>query len=238
LRAWWGEELKLPTDPTAELLVMKEVYQSLHQQEYGAALESWQKLQRAPEDPIEHTMIAFASVMTGVEPLEESMNMISQISPAEVSVLQALAAFGRLDGSFIERLEKMGEELNRDPWASDVILGMLLAKLTDEKIVFSKEEASRIYKVLNKPWLGYRSETLRQWVAMWIAGQVSVEETARYFAAMEPNVWWREAVLEKRLEAYRATGNPLETKASNDLKRFRYLKDRAGIAVWDVWGIR
>jgi len=238
LRAWWGEELKLPTDPTAELLVMKEVYQSLHQQEYGAALESWQKLQRAPEDPIEHTMIAFASAMTGVEPLEESMNMISQISPAEVSVLQALAAFGRLDGSFIERLEKMGEELNRDPWASDVILGMLLAKLTDEKIVFSNEEASRIYKVLNKPWLGYRSETLRQWVAMWIAGQVSVEETARYFAAMEPNVWWREAVLEKRLEAYRATGNPLETRASNDLKRFRYLKDRAGIAVWDVWGIR
>jgi spermidine synthase len=238
LRAWWGEELKLPSDPSAELLVMKDVYQSLHQQEYGAALESWQMLQRAPEDPIEHTMIAFASAMTGIEPLEESVNMIAQISPAEVSVLQALAAFGRLDGSFIERLEKMGEELDRDPWASDVILGMLLAKLTDEKIVLSQEETRRIYKVLGKPWLGYRCETLRQWVAMWIAGRVGVEETARYFAAMEPNVWWREAVLEKRLEAYRATGNPLETRASNDLERFRYLKDRAGIAVWDVWGIR
>lgn len=80
--------------------------------------------------------------------------------------------------------------------------------------------AARLDAALAQPFAVAVLDDERRLVRLEVAGYLDLPRYAAALAELEPNVPWRGSVLERRLRAYEAAGNPLARAARRDLAEY------------------
>src|SRR6185369_10079853 len=119
----------------------------------------------------------------------------------------------------VEHLERAFERARQDPWAMPAVIKNAFPIVLD---LGSKDPAmaARLDAALAQPFAIAVLDDERRLVRLEVAGYLDLPRYAAALADLEPNVPWRGSVLDRRVRAYDATGNPLARAARRDLAEF------------------
>lgn len=173
-----------------------------------------------PECPIERLVFAHALAETGqaIEPqlLQAIENNSLADSLAVAAIAEAQQTINRSDSVLRQAITALYE----DPWGDTNVLDALLRRnlaLCEQDKTF----AAWFFAATKEPFIIHRLEERRILIRYLVAEQLSNQAVIEALAPMEPNVPWKEWLLERRRDAYRATNHSLQKTAELDLNRFR-----------------
>ena len=124
------------------------------------------------------------------------------------------------------RLEEAAQALERaflayreDPWPLAVLVRNSFAVVLD---IASRDAAlaSRLEESLSRPFSLALLDEERRLIRLEVASRLDASRYARAVEELEPNVPWRRPILERRAQAYSATGNSRARLAQRELSEF------------------
>ncbi len=212
--------------PTATAgMTVEELRQALAQKSFlearpEAVLTNWRAQPWEPRGSIEEVVLAEALAQGGEEVAVGLIERIRQRRAVEADVLLARLRWrqGRLEEA-TQALERAFRMYREDPWPLEVLVRNSFAVVLD---IASREAglAARLEESLAQPFSLFLLDEERHLIRLEVASRLDHSRYARALEEMEPNVPWRRPILERRAQAYAATGNPLAPLARRELTKF------------------
>jgi len=186
------------------------------------ALEAWRS-QSSPPDDLTETLILAELLAQSAD--EEALAYIAKLRPFQsVEADVILARLRRRQGRFEDAavaFEAAFVRYRADPWPLPNWMRVALVS-TQELAKKAKDPAlsKRLYDALAEPFVVRLWEQERLACRLRIAVDLDQRLFHEALASFEPHVLWERALLEKRLECYRALGDPRAHQAERDLREF------------------
>ncbi|MCA9021726.1 MAG: fused MFS/spermidine synthase, partial [Planctomycetaceae bacterium] len=171
--------------------------------------------------PIETLVHAHTLAESGVPVPEEQLVKIREHNPTEATAIEAIAALQQKQpDQGLQNIINTLKLLQDSPWGSRQLLDAILFKsvsLCDASAAY----AAPLYAQLQRPFALHRLEDNRLLVRYLIAEKMENQQIIDSLATMEPNVPWKEWLLEKRVRVYSAVKHPLTEQARSELSQFK-----------------
>ena len=206
-------------------MTLDEVRQALAQKSFiearpEAVLTNWRAQPWEPRGSVEEVVLAEALAQGGEEIALTYIERIRQRREVEADVLLARLRWreGRLEEA-TQALENAFRKYREDPWPLAVLVRNSFAVVLD---IASRDAAlaSRLEESLAHPFALALLDEERCLIRLELASRLEASRYARALEEMEPDVPWRRPILERRAQAYAATGNPLAPVARRELAKF------------------
>lgn len=119
----------------------------------------------------------------------------------------------------VQALERAFQAYRKDPWPLAVLVRNSFAVVLD---IASRDAAlaSRLEESLAQPFSLFLLDDERRLIRLEVASRLDASRYARAVEDMEPDVPWRRPILERRAQAYAATGNSRASVARRELAKF------------------
>jgi spermidine synthase len=179
----------------------------------GAAA-AWKQQPAPPTAHWDRVMVAESFASSGEEA------DVTGLRPAEVSLIRArLFAHQKKWDEAAAAVVAAFTAVRSDPF---VLMDLVDRGLGTAKFVAGKApaHAAAIVEALSRPFAMYTAEEDRIATLLAVASIVGDAAFAAAIEPIEPHVPWTRELLVRRLEAYRATGNPRGDRAEADLEAF------------------
>lgn len=206
-------------------MTMEELRQALAQKSFvearpEAVLTNWRAQPWEPRGSIEEIVLAEALAQGGEETAIGFIERIRQRRSVEADVLLARLRWrqGRLEEA-AQALERAFQVYREDPWPLAILVRNSFAVVLD---IASRDAglAARLEESLAQPFALFLLDEERRLIRLEVASRLDASRYARAVEDMEPNVPWRRPILERRAQAYAATGNSLAPLARRELAKF------------------
>ncbi len=206
-------------------MTMEELRQALAQKSFvearpEAVLTNWRAQPWEPRGSIEEIVLAEALAQGGEETAIGFIERIRRRRSVEADVLLARLRWrqGRLEEA-AQALERAFHVYREDPWPLAILVRNSFAVVLD---IASRDGglAARLEESLAQPFALFLLDEERRLMRLEVASRLDASRYARAVGDMEPNVPWRRPILERRAQAYAATGNSLAPLARRELARF------------------
>jgi hypothetical protein len=181
----------------------------------------WEAQPKPPADITETAALAFTYAARGDDKARTLLSQLQVDCPTDAAILTALLVYQQ--GKYAEAADlavKAIEMLRTDATVIPRFVESAL-RLPAQIVEKEPEHAAKFLQALDQPLAVFMLEERRLLVRIAAAQRLNAQATAAAIAAMEPHVPWDASVLEMRLRAYEATGNPLEGRARNELALFQ-----------------
>lgn len=188
---------------------------------YLDVLARFQTIEPDLSCPIEALIYAHTLAESGVPVPEELLKKVKQQNPTEASAIQAISSLQQKQNN--EGLQKIIDTLRLiqdSPWGSRQLLDAILFKAVSLCDV-DPAYAAPLYEQLQNPFALHRLEDNRLLVRYLIAEKLDPQQVIDSLQTMEPNVPWKEWLLEKRVRVYAAVKHPLTEQARSELSQFK-----------------
>jgi spermidine synthase len=183
------------------------------------SIAAWRSQPREPIYPTEIAILAYALAASGRAEAVPLLDRLREFDPIEAATNRAYLLLRRGDpAGAAGALEEAFVGLRSNPWPQFANPALDLAI---EVATMDASQAGRLYRALREPFALYRYEERRRDVAARLAAGLSDAAEAESLEVWEPHVPWTLGFLERRREAYRATGHPLASQAERDLLEYR-----------------
>jgi len=212
--------------PTATAgMTVEELRQALAQKSFvearpEAVLTNWRAQPWEPRGSIEEIVLAEALAQGGEETAIDLIERIRQRRSVEADVLLARLRWrqGRLEEA-AQALERAFQVYREDPWPLAILVRNSFAVVLD---IASRDAglAARLEESLAQPFALFLLDEERRLIRLEVASRLDASRYAHAVEDMEPNVPWRRSILERRAQAYAATGNSLAPLARRELAKF------------------
>jgi spermidine synthase len=206
-------------------MTVDELRQALAQKSFiearpEAVLSNWRAQPWEPRGSIEEIVLAEALAQGGEEIAAGYIEHIRQRRGVEADVLLARLRWrqGRMEEA-VQALERAFQAYRKDPWPLAVLVRNSFAVVLD---IASRDAAlaSRLEESLAQPFSLFLLDDERRLIRLEVASRLDASRYARAVEDMEPDVPWRRPILERRAQAYAATGNSRASVARRELAKF------------------
>jgi tetratricopeptide (TPR) repeat protein len=206
-------------------MTVDELRQSLAQKSFiearpEAVLANWRAQAWEPRGSIEEIVLAEALAQGGEDLAGDYIERIRQRSGVEADVLLARLRWrqGRLEEA-TQSLERAFQVYREDPWPLAILVRNSFAVVLD---IASRDAAfaSRLEESLSRPFALAVLDEERRLVRLEVASRLEASRYVRAVEDLEPDVPWRQPILERRAQAYAATGNSRARLAQRELAAF------------------
>lgn len=212
--------------PTATAgMTVEEVRQALAQKSFiearpEAVLTNWRAQPWEPRGSIEEIVLAEALAQGAEEIAAGYIERIRHRQGVEADVLLARLRWrqGRLEEA-TQALERAFQMYREDPWPLAVLVRNSFSLVLD---IASRDAAlaSRLEESLARPFALFLLDEERLLIRLEVASRLDASRYARALEELEPDVPWRRPILERRAQAYAATGNSRAPVARRELAKF------------------
>jgi spermidine synthase len=212
--------------PTATAgMTVEELRQALAQKSFiegrpEAVLTNWRAQQWEPRGSIEEIVLAEALAQGAEEIAADYIERIRQRRPVEADVLLARLRWrqGRMEEA-TQAFERAFLAYREDPWPLAILVRNSFSVVLD---IASRDAAlaARLEESLAQPFSLFLLDEERRLIRLEVASRLEASRYARAVEDMEPNVPWRRPILERRAQAYSATGNSRAPLARRELAKF------------------
>ncbi len=212
--------------PTATAgMTVEELRQALAQKSFvegrpEAVLTNWRAQRWEPRGSIEEIVLAEALAQGAEEIAAEYIERIRQRRAVEADVLLARLRWrqGRLEEA-TQAFERAFLAYREDPWPLAILIRNSFSVVLD---IASRDAAlaSRLEESLAQPFSLSVLDEERRLIRLEVASRLDPSRYVRAVEDMEPNVPWRRPILERRAQAYSATGNSRAPLARRELAKF------------------
>jgi spermidine synthase/MFS family permease len=206
-------------------MTVEELRQALAQKSFvegrpEAVLANWRAGAWEPRGSIEEIVLAEALAQGGEELAADYIERIRQRRGVEADVLLARLRWrqGRLEEA-VQALERAFQAYRDDPWPLAVLVRNSFSVVLD---IASRDAAlaGRLEESLAHPFSLFLLDEERHLIRLEVAARLDDSRYARAVEEMEPDVPWRRPILERRAQAYTATGNSHASVARRELAKF------------------
>jgi spermidine synthase len=206
-------------------MTVDELRQALAQKSFiearpEAVLANWRAQQWEPRGSIEEIVLAEALAQGGEEIAVDYIERIRQRRGVEADVLLARLRWrqGRLEEA-TQAFERAFLAYREDPWPLAILVRNSFSVVLD---LASRDAAlaARLEESLAQPFSLFLLDEERRLIRLEVASRLDASRYARAVEDMEPNVPWRRPILERRAQAYSATGNSRALVARRELAKF------------------
>jgi spermidine synthase len=211
--------------PTGPEMRDEELRQCVVQQDFvqgrlDIVLARWRAEPWIPMGPIEVAVVAEALAVDGDEGATVYINRLGQTRPIDAATL--LAHLRWRQGRFAEAadlFEKAFVAYRSDPWPLITLMNRTFVIVAD---IAGRDKAlaARLEGALSQPFSLLLFDEERQQTRFKVAGYLDQSKLEDAIVALEPNVPWRRALLERRAKLYEATGNRRAALARRELALF------------------
>ena len=212
--------------PTATAgMTVEELRQALAQKSFvegrpEAVLTNWRAGPWEPRGSIEEIVLAEALAQGGEELAVDYIERVRQRRGVEADVLLARLRWrqGRLEEA-VQALERAFQAYREDPWPLAVLVRNSFSVVLD---IASRDAAlaGRLEESLAHPFSLFLLDEERHLIRLEVASRLDASRYARAVEEMEPDVPWRRPILERRAQAYTATGNSRAPVARREFAKF------------------
>ena len=198
-----------------------EAYNRYLARRYLDALTRFQKFEPDLSCPIETLVYAHTLAESGVPVPDKLLMKVRKQNPTEAAAIETIAALQqKQNDAGLQKIIETLKLLQDSPWGSRQLLDAVLFKavsLCDLDLNY----AAPLYEQLQRPFALYRLEDNRLLVRYLISEKMDNQQIIDSLQTMEPNVPWKEWLLEKRARVYSAGKHPLTEQARSELSQFK-----------------
>lgn len=171
--------------------------------------------------PIETLVYAHTLAESGGPVPDELLMKVREQNPTEAAAIEAIASLQqKQNDKGLQKIIETLKLLQDSPWGSRQLLDAVLFKAVS-LCDLDSGYAAPLYEQLQRPFALYRLEDNRLLVRYLIAEKMENQQIIDSLATMEPNVPWKEWLLEKRVKVYAAVKHPLTEQARKELSQFK-----------------
>ncbi len=198
-----------------------EAYNLYLARHYLDALTRFQKFEPDLSCPIETLVYAHTLAESGVPVPDELLMKVRKQNPTEAAAIETIAALQqKQNDAGLQKIIETLKLLQDSPWGSRQLLDAVLFKAVS-LCDLNSNYAAPLYEQLQQPFALYRLEDNRLLVRYLISEKMDNQQIIDSLQTMEPNVPWKEWLLEKRARVYSAGKHPLTEQARSELSQFK-----------------
>ncbi len=192
----------------------------------AAALASFRALGREPEGPNELLMVSEALADRGDQAAGPYLERLAEGHPVEATAVRARLALrqGDVEAALV-LVEEVFAGLRRDPWVLPQLMDGAMNTAGD-LAGRHPPAAPRLVAALSEPFAVLARNDNRLAILLRIAPAAGPQAVVEVMRTLEPDVPWDRFTLMQRLAAYRAVGDPLAVRASDDLAAYLRYQNR------------